>query len=163
MPTAPKASPISAGVAAPSFDLESSAGGRVTLDDFRGGKTVVLFFYPKADTPGCTKEACGFRDRIVDYAEANVAVLGISPDPAPKVKKFADKFGLGFPLLADPDHAVAERYGVWGEKKFMGRAYLGVARTTFVIAPDGTIRQVFQDVKPDGHEREILAWIAENA
>jgi peroxiredoxin Q/BCP len=155
----PKASPLPAGRAAPQFDLESSTGSRIKLDDFAGKKTVVLYFYPKADTPGCTKEACGFRDALADYDKANVAVLGISPDPANKVKKFADKFHLNFPLLADPDHAIADRYGVWGEKKFMGRAYMGAARVTFVIGKDGKIRHVFENVKPVGHDQEVLAWL----
>src|SRR5687768_18557211 len=103
------------GSKAPSFTTPSSTGKTISLADYAGKQTVVLYFYPKADTPGCTKEACGFRDALADYDKANVAVLGISPDPANKVKKFADKFHLNFPLLADPDHAVAERYGVWGE------------------------------------------------
>ena len=158
----PKASPLPAGKRAPAFDLESSTGSRIKLDDFAGRQTVVLYFYPKADTPGCTKEACGFRDALADYDKANVAVLGISPDPANKVKKFADKFRLNFPLLADPDHAVAERYGVWGEKKFMGRKYLGAHRVTFVIGKDGSIRHVFENVKPVGHDQEVLNWLKEN-
>jgi peroxiredoxin Q/BCP len=157
-----QASPVLAGVRAPNFDLESSTGSRIKLDDFAGKQTVVLYFYPKADTPGCTKEACGFRDALADYDKADVAVLGISPDPANKVKKFADKFHLNFPLLADPDHAVAEQYGVWGEKKFMGRKYLGAHRVTFVIGKDGNIRHVFENVKPDGHDQEVLNWIKEN-
>jgi thioredoxin-dependent peroxiredoxin len=156
MPQLQKAAPISAGALAPPFDLESSAGRRITLDEFRGKQTLVLYFYPKADTPGCTKQACGFRDALADYDKANIAVLGISPDPVAKVKKFADKFRLNFPLVADPDHAVAEKYGVWGEKRFMGRRYLGVARTTFVIAIDGTIRHVFENVKASGHDQEVL-------
>src|SRR3954467_9198654 len=140
------------GSKAPSFKLPPSNRHTISLADFAGKKTVVLYFYPKADTPGRTKEACGFRDALADYDRANVAVLGISPDPANKVKKFADKFHLNFPLLADPDHAVADRYGVWGEKKFMGRAYMGAARTTFVIGADGVIRHVFENVKPEGHD-----------
>jgi peroxiredoxin Q/BCP len=158
----PKAFPLAAGRTAPKFDLESSTGQRIKLDDFAGKRTVVLYFYPKADTPGCTKEACGFRDALADYDKANVAVLGISPDPVNKVKKFADKFHLNFPLLADPDHAVAEKFGVWGEKKFMGRAYLGAHRVTFVIGRDGKIRHVFENVKPDRHDREVLKWLKEN-
>src|SRR4051812_40799044 len=122
-----------AGQPPPPFDLEDSTGRRTRLADFAGKRTVVLYFFPKADTPGCTKEACGFRDALADYDKASVAVLGISPDPQSKVKKFADKFHLNFRLLADPDHAVADAYGVWGEKKFMGRKYMGVLRTTFVI------------------------------
>jgi peroxiredoxin Q/BCP len=162
MPDKPKASPLPAGKRAPAFDLESSAGRRIKLDDFTGKQTVVLYFYPKANTPGCTKQACGFRDALADYDKARVAVLGISPDPANKVRRFADKFDLNFPLLADPDHAVAEAYGVWGEKKFMGRTYLGAHRVTFVIGKDGTIRHVFENVKPEGHDREVLEWIKAN-
>src|SRR5678815_4364724 len=111
------------GSKAPSFKLPASIGQTISLADFAGKKTVVLYFYPKADTPGCTKEACGFRDALADYDRANVAVLGISPDATKAVTKFSGKFKLNFPLLADPDHAVADKYGVWGEKKFMGRAY----------------------------------------
>lgn len=159
---AEKAVPITAGQKAPAFDLESSTGRRIRLADFAGKRDVVLYFYPKADTPGCTKQACGFRDARTAYENAGVAVLGISPDPAAKVKKFADKFTLNFPLLADPDHAVADAYGVWGEKRFMGRKYMGVARTTFLIGKDGVIRHVFEDVKPDGHDAEVLAWLRDN-
>ena len=157
---AEKAVPITAGRRAPAFDLESSTGERIRLADFVGKRDVVLYFYPKADTPGCTKQACGFRDARVAYEKAGIAVLGISPDPVAKVKKFSDKFALNFPLLADPDHAVAEAYGVWGEKKFMGRRYMGAARTTFVIGKDGMIRHVFEDVKPAGHEAQVLEWLA---
>jgi peroxiredoxin Q/BCP len=150
------------GTPAPGFDLESSAGRNISLKDFVGTKTVVLYFYPKADTPGCTKQACGFRDALADYDKARVVVLGISPDPVAKVKKFADKFHLNFPLLADPDHAVADAYGVWGEKKFMGRKYMGVKRTTFVIDRRGNIAHVFENVRPEGHDKEVLGWVREN-
>ena len=160
---AEKAAPITAGQPAPAFDLESSTGARIKLSDFAGKRDVVLYFYPKADTPGCTKQACGFRDARGQYEKAGVAVLGISPDPAAKVTKFAKKFGLNFPLLADPDHAVADAYGVWGEKRFMGRRYMGAARTTFVIGKDGVIRHVFEDVKPAGHEAAVLEWLAKDA
>src|SRR5438874_5755656 len=114
---------ISEGAAAPKFVLPASNAEEISLADFAGQKTVVLYFYPRADTPGCTKEACGFRDALADYDKASVAVLGISPDATKAVTKFSGKFHLNFPLLADPDHAVAQQYGVWGEKKFMGRAY----------------------------------------
>src|SRR6476620_8383700 len=135
-----KAVPITAGKKAPAFDLESSTGERIKLADFAGKKTVVLYFYPRADTPGCTKEACGFRAALADYDKAKAAVLGISPDATKAVTKFSGKFKLNFPLLADADHAVAEKYGVWGEKKFMGRVYMGAARVTFVIGKDGVIK-----------------------
>jgi thioredoxin-dependent peroxiredoxin len=150
------------GQPAPDFRLASSQGKEIGLSDFKGDKTVVLYFYPKADTPGCTKEACGFRDALADYDQANVAVLGISPDPAGAVRKFGEKFSLNFPLLADEDHSVAEKYGVWGEKNMMGRKYMGVLRTTFVIGKDGRVRHVFEKVKPEGHDQEVLQWLKEN-
>ena len=123
---------------------------------------LVLYFYPKADTPGCTKQACGFRDAAADYDAAKVAVLGVSPDAPAAVTKFAAKFRLNFPLLADADHAVAERYGVWQQKTMWGRRYMGVVRTTFVIDRQGTIVRVFEKVKPEGHDREVLGWVKAN-
>lgn len=150
------------GKTAPKFELESSAGKRIKLDDYKGKKTVVLYFYPRADTPGCTKEACGFRDALADYDQANVAVLGISPDEEKDVTKFSGKFHLNFPLLADADHAVADKYGVWQEKSMYGRKYFGAARTTFVIGKDGKIRHVFERVKPEGHDQEVLNWLRAN-
>jgi len=153
---------LQAGKTAPQFSLSSSTGRNISLADFAGKKIVVLYFYPKADTPGCTKEACGFRDALADYDKANIAVLGISPDPVKDVQKFAEKFNLNFPLLADADHSIAEKYGVWQEKSMYGRKYMGVARTTFVIGKDGKIEHVFEKVKPEGHDREVLGWIREN-
>ena len=150
---------IQAGDKAPSFKLPASNGQTISLADFAGRKTVVLYFYPKADTPGCTKEACGFRDALADYDRANVAVLGISPDPVEAVTKFAGKFRLNFPLLADADHAVTDKYGVWQEKSMYGRKYWGAARTTFVIDKAGRIAHVFDKVKPDGHDQEVLEWL----
>jgi peroxiredoxin Q/BCP len=150
------------GKAAPGFKLPSSNGQTISLEDFKGKKIVVLYFYPRADTPGCTKEACGFRDALVDYEKARVAVLGISPDPIEAVEKFAQKFHLNFPLLADEDHSVAERYGVWTEKSMYGKKYWGVARTTFVIGKDGKVLHVFEKVKPQGHDAEVLDWLKEN-
>ena len=150
---------LAAGRAAPSFKLPSSTGKTIALSDFVGKQRVVLFFYPKADTPGCTTEACGFRDALPRFDESEVAVLGISPDPVEDVTKFAQKFHLNFPLLADADHAVAEKYGVWREKTLYGKRYWGVARTTFVIGLDGRIERVFESVKPDGHEREVIEAI----
>jgi peroxiredoxin Q/BCP len=147
------------GTAAPKFKLPASTGETIDLKDFVGKKTVVLYFYPKADTPGCTTEACAFRDALADYDRAKVAVLGISPDPIAKVEKFAKKFHLNFPLLADEDHSVAERYGVWGEKSMYGRKYMGVFRTTFVIGKDGKIAHVFEKVKVAGHDQEVLEWL----
>jgi peroxiredoxin Q/BCP len=151
----------SIGKPAPKFRLPASNGATIDLADFAGKKTVVLYFYPRADTPGCTKEACGFRDALPQYDKAKVAVLGISPDPVEDVTKFADKFKLNFPLLADADHAVAEKYGVWQEKSMYGKKYWGVARTTFIIGKDGKILHVFEKVKPEGHEKQVLDWIAE--
>jgi peroxiredoxin Q/BCP len=150
------------GKPAPSFKLPSSTGKEIGLNDFKGKQTVVLYFYPRADTPGCTKQACGFRDALADYDKAWVVVLGISPDPVDDVSKFSNKFHLNFPLLADADHSVAEKYGVWQEKSMYGKKYWGVARTTFVIGKDGKVRHVFAKVKPEGHDQEVLAWLREN-
>ena len=157
-----KQSILQTGSSAPDFALQSSQGTTVQLSEFAGKQPVVLYFYPKADTPGCTKEACGFRDRIGDYTGANIAVLGISPDPVADVTKFAGKFHLNFPLLADADHAVAEQYGVWQKKSMMGRDYMGVVRTTFVIGTDGKVAHVFEKVKPEGHDQEVLDWMKQN-
>ena len=147
------------GTVAPKFKLPASTGETIDLKDFAGKKTVVLYFYPKADTPGCTTEACAFRDALADYDRAKVVVLGISPDPVAKVEKFAKKFHLNFPLLADDGHAVAEKYGVWAQKSMYGRKYMGVLRTTFVIGKDGKIAHVFEKVKVAGHDQEVLAWL----
>ena len=152
----------STGSPAPTFELPATAaGGRISLSDYLG-KTVVLYFYPKADTPGCTTEACGFRDALADYDVAKVVVLGISPDPLKDVQKFADKLKLNFPLLADAEHKVAERYGVWGEKSYAGKTYMGAGRVTFVIDAHGDVAHVFDPVKPAGHDGEVLAWIKAN-
>ena len=150
------------GKAAPRFTLPASTGDAISLDDFAGKKTVVLYFYPRADTPGCTTEACGFRDALADYDRVHVAVLGISPDPIKDVQKFATKYHLNFPLLADADHTVADRYGTWQEKNMYGKKYFGATRTTFVIGKDGKVRHVFQKVKPAGHDQQVLAWLKEN-
>jgi len=140
---------------APDFTLPDQHGNPVKLSDLRG-RTVVLYFYPKADTPGCTTQACGVRDHRADYESADAVVLGVSPDPVKAVSKFDEKFGLGFPLLADERHEVAEQYGVWVEKNRYGRTYMGNERTTFVIGPDGTIREVFRSVKPAEHDELVL-------
>jgi len=140
---------------APEFSLSDDAGHVHTLSQYRG-KAVVLYFYPKDDTPGCTAEACGFRDRLGDFADHNAVVLGVSPDSAQSHERFAQKYGLTFPLLADEGHQVAARYGVWVQKNRYGRTYMGVARTTFVIDADGRVAHVFHNVHPDGHEREVL-------
>jgi len=144
---------------APDFTLPDQDGNAVTLSDLKG-KTVVLYFYPKADTPGCTAQACGVRDHRPDYANANAVVLGVSPDPVKAVSKFDHKYDLGFPLLADEDHSVAEAYGVWVEKSRYGRTYMGNERTTFVIGPDGNVVQVFRNVKPAEHDELVLGALA---
>ena len=149
------------GTKAPAFRLPASTGQTVDLKDF-AGKPVVVFFYPKADTPGCTKEACGFRDAIAGYQTAGVPVVGVSPDPVTDVTKFAEKFELNFPLLADADHAVCDAYGVWQEKSMYGRKYMGAARVTFVIGKDGKVAHVFEKVKPDGHDKEVMGWLKEH-
>ena len=146
---------------APDFTLPDQRGEPVSLSSLRG-KTVVLYFYPKADTPGCTTQACGVRDHRADYDRAGAIVLGVSPDPVKKVKAFDDKYGLAFPLLADADHSVAEAYGVWGEKSMYGRKYMGVERTTFVIGADGVIQEVFRSVKPAKHDELVLGALAES-
>jgi len=125
------------------------------------GKKVIVFFYPKADTPGCTKEACGFRDASEKFTAADTVVVGISPDTEKAQAKFREKFQLPFILLADKDHSLAEAFGVWGEKKYMGKNYMGVNRTTFVIGPNGRIARVFEKVKPEGHAEEVFAALGE--
>jgi thioredoxin-dependent peroxiredoxin len=140
---------------APDFTLKDQHGTPVTLSGLRG-RTVVLYFYPKADTPGCTTQACGVRDHRPAYQQADAVVLGVSPDPVKRIAKFDDKYGLGFPLLGDEDHAVAEAYGVWVEKSMYGRKYMGMERTTFVISPEGRIKDVFRKVKPAEHDELVL-------
>ncbi len=148
--------PISAGIPAPDFELLDDTNQTRRLADFRGQR-VVLYFYPKDDTPGCTKEACNFRDDYSAYEQAGVVVLGVSPDSVESHRKFKTKFQLPFALLADDGHKVCDAYGVWGPKKFMGKAYEGVLRTTFLIGPDGTILRVFENVRPAEHSTEVLA------
>jgi peroxiredoxin Q/BCP len=140
---------------APDFTLPDQHGDPVTLSGLRG-KSVVLYFYPKADTPGCTTQACAVRDHRVEYEQAGAIVLGVSPDPVAPIANFASKFGLEFPLLADEDHSVAEAYGVWVEKSMYGRKYMGNERTTFVISPDGKIKDVHRKVKPAEHDELVL-------
>lgn len=140
---------------APGFTLTDHRGQTVSLDDFRG-ETVVLYFYPKAGSPGCTTQACSIRDRAADYDSADAVVLGVSPDPVDDTRRFADEHDLGFRLLSDPDHAVAERYGVWIEKTVEGRSLWGNERTTFVIGPDGRVRRVLRAVKADAHDELVL-------
>ena len=149
-----------AGQAAPDFTLPSDQGGDVSLRGLRG-KKVVLYFYPKDDTSGCTTQACEFRDAWADVQAAGAIVLGVSPDGVGSHGKFRAKFELPFPLLADEDHRVAEAYGVWGEKKMYGRTYEGILRTTFLIDSQGRITRVFEKVKPAGHAAEVLTALAD--
>ncbi len=153
--------PIPAGNPAPDFILPDETGALRRLSDFRG-QPVVLYFYPKDDTPGCTTEACNFRDGYGDYQRAGVVILGVSPDSPKKHAKFKEKYGLPFTLLADEAHQVCALYGVWGPKKFMGRQYEGVYRTTFLVDAQGKIVKVFENVKPDGHSAEVLAALQTN-
>ena len=146
---------IETGQQAPDFTLPDQDGNPTKLSDLRG-KLVVLYFYPKADTPGCTTQACGIRDHRADYDAMGATVLGVSPDAVKAVKKFHDKQSLGFTLLADADHAVAEQYGVWVEKSMYGKTYMGNERTTFVIDADGTITDVLRKVKPKEHDDLVL-------
>jgi thioredoxin-dependent peroxiredoxin len=141
---------------APDFSAATSGGGKASLSDFKG-KNVILYFYPKDDTPGCTKEACGFRDYFAKFKERGAVVLGVSTDSAQSHDKFVEKFKLPFPLLADEDKKIVQAYGVWGEKSFLGRKYLGTMRVTFLIEGNGRIRKIWPKVKPDEHAEEILA------
>jgi peroxiredoxin Q/BCP len=146
---------IEQGSQAPDFELPDQDGRAVKLSDFRG-QPVVVYFYPKADTPGCTTQACGVRDHHADYAKAGAVVLGISPDPVAKVKRFHEKQALNFPLLADEDHAIADSYGVWAQKSMYGRIYFGNERTTFIVDPDGRVARVLRKVKPAEHDQLVL-------
>lgn len=151
--------PISSGIPAPDFEMLDDTNVLRKLSDYRG-KNVVLYFYPKDDTPGCTKEACNFRDDYSAYEQAGVVILGVSPDSVASHVKFKKKFQLQFPLLADDDHKVCDLYQVWGPKKFMGKEYEGVLRTTFLIDVDGNIKRVFENVRPSEHSAELLADLA---
>jgi peroxiredoxin Q/BCP len=146
---------IEPGETPPDFALPDQDGNIVKLSNLRGS-TVVLYFYPKADTPGCTTQACGVRDHHADYAKAGAVVLGISPDPVAKVKRFHEKQALNFPLLADEDHAIADSYGVWAQKSMYGRTYFGNERTTFIVDPDGRVARVLRKVKPAEHDQLVL-------
>ena len=141
----------------PPFKLPASDGTTVDSASLKG-TSYVLYFYPRADTPGCTTEACGFRDAIAGYQSKGVKIFGVSPDPVKDVTKFAQKFDLNFPLLADEDHAVCEAFGVWGEKSMYGKKYMGANRTTFIVGADGTVAHVFEKVKPEGHDKEVLQF-----
>jgi peroxiredoxin Q/BCP len=150
---------ISPGDKAPNFTLPDQDGNKVKLSGLRGQK-VVLYFYPKADTPGCTTQAQGVRDRAAEYDAAGAVVLGVSRDPVERIAKFADKHSLGFPLLSDADHAVAEAYGVWVEKSMYGRKFMGMQRATFVIDPKGKVTHVFPKVSPKTHDDVVLAALS---
>jgi peroxiredoxin Q/BCP len=147
---------LKVGDVAPKFSVMTSGGGKISLADFKG-QNVILYFYPKDDTPGCTKEACAFRDHFADFKKAGAAILGVSTDPVKSHDKFAEKFKLPFPLLADEDKKIVQAYGVWGEKSFMGRKYQGTFRVTFLIGSDGKIKKIWPEVKPEEHAAEVLA------
>jgi peroxiredoxin Q/BCP len=140
----------------PAFTVETSGGGKISLADYKG-QNVILYFYPKDDTPGCTKEACAFRDHFADFKKKGAVVLGVSPDSVKSHDKFVEKFKLPFTLLADEDKKIVQAYGVWGEKTFMGRKYQGVFRVTFLIGPDGKVKKIWPQVKPEEHAAEVLA------
>lgn len=144
------------GDVAPKFSAATSAGGKISLADYKG-QNVILYFYPRDDTPGCTKEACAFRDYFADFKNKGAVIFGVSTDSAKSHDKFVEKFKLPFPLLADEDKKIVEAYGVWGEKSFMGRKYLGTHRVTFLIGPNGKIKKIWPLVKPEEHAAEVLA------
>jgi peroxiredoxin Q/BCP len=150
---------VEEGKPAPDFELTSDAGEQVRLSELEG-KPVVLYFYPKDDTPGCTRQACDIRDAWGDFQRAGAVVLGVSPDGESSHAKFKAKYGLPFPLLADEDHRISEQYGVWKQKSFAGRSYMGVERSTFVIAADGTVAKVMRNVDPKTHASDVLALLA---
>jgi thioredoxin-dependent peroxiredoxin len=155
-------SEIAAGAPAPGFRLQArtrSGNREITLSDFAGKEAVVLYFYPKDDTPGCTKEACAFRDLVGQFEAAGAAIVGISPDTVESHEEFADKFGLPFPLLADPDHKIADTYGVWKEKMNYGKTYWGIERTTFVIDRSGKVAKVYPRVKVEDHADKVLEFV----
>ncbi len=149
---------LEVGQPAPAFALEADDGSTVTLADL-SGQRVVLYFYPKDDTSGCTAQACEFRDSIPEFDAKGARVIGVSPDPLKSHTKFRDKYDLNFTLLSDPEHMAAEAFGVWVEKSMYGRTYMGVERSTFVIAPDGTLEQVLYKVKPKGNAGSVLALL----
>lgn len=147
---------------APAFTLHDQNGNKVSLKDFKDSRNVVLYFYPRAMTPGCTVQACGLRDSNAALAALDTVALGVSPDPVAKLRKFADRDRLDFTLLSDEDHAVADKYGCWGPKKFMGREFDGILRTTFIIGKDGRLKHVIAKVNTKTHHDDVLAWIRDN-
>lgn len=144
---------------APAFTLQRQDGEKVSLKDYRDKSQVVLYFYPKAMTPGCTTQACGIRDTIDIFKDLDTVVLGVSPDPYPRLQRFIDKQNLNFDLLSDEDHAIAEKYGVWGLKKFMGREFMGILRTTFIIGKDGRLKHVMDKFKTKSHHDDVIALL----
>jgi peroxiredoxin Q/BCP len=146
---------------APAFTLLDQDGNKVSLKQYRGEKNVVLYFYPKAMTPGCTVQACGIRDSSKELARLDTVVLGVSPDPVARLGRFIEKQDLNFTLLSDEDHAITEKYGCWGLKKFMGREFMGVLRTTFIIGKDGRLKHIMDKVKTKTHHDDVLALITE--
>lgn len=153
---------LSTGKAAPAFNLVNQNGDKVSLKDFKGKKNVVLYFYPKAMTPGCTVQACGIRDTKRKFSSLDTVVLGVSPDAPAKLEKFIEKQKLNFDLLSDEDHSVADKYGAWGPKKFMGKEYDGILRSTFIIGKDGKIKHMMPKVNTKTHHDDVLNWIKEN-
>lgn len=154
--------PAVEGKAAPAFSLLNQNFDQISLKDFKGEKNVVLYFYPKAMTPGCTVQASGLRDAKKKYSAKKTVVLGISPDSPERLKKFQERDNLNFDLLSDPEHKIAEKYGVWDLKKFMGREFMGILRTTFIIGKDGKIKHVMKKVNTKTHHEDALEWIKEN-
>ncbi len=146
---------------APAFTLKDQNGDDISLKDFRGEKNVVLYFYPKAMTPGCTVQACGLRDSLQSLEQSEAVALGVSPDPVARLKKFEEKEGLNFTLLSDEDHALADKYGVWGLKKFMGREFMGIVRTTFIIDKQGRLVRIMDKVKTKTHHADVAKILAE--
>lgn len=147
---------------APAFNLLNQDEQKIALKDFKGKKNVVLYFYPKASTPGCTVQACGIRDSKKDFAKLGTVVLGVSPDAVKRLVNFINKQELNFDLLSDEDHAIADKYGAWGPKKFMGKEYDGILRTTFIIGKDGRLKHVMDKVKTKTHDQDVINWIKEN-
>ncbi len=147
---------------APAFKTISNEGKEVSLEDYKGKNRLILYFYPKDDTPGCTVEACNFRDNIKKIEKKDAVVLGISPDDTKSHNKFIEKFKLPFTLLSDTDKSICKDYGVWVKKSMYGREYMGVARTTFIIGKDGKIEKIYEKVKPEGHAKEVLEFLRNN-
>ena len=147
---------------APAFSLQNQQGDKVSLKDFKAKKNVVIYFYPKASTPGCTVQACGIRDSADVFKKLNTVVLGISPDPIKRLQNFIDKQGLNFDLLSDEDHSIADKYGAWGPKKFMGKEYDGILRSTFIVGKDGKLKAIMDKVKTKSHHDDVIDWIKAN-